>query len=86
MVTVRKGVTRRCKKGKETIRPAKIEHFGDRSFDQWSRHEDRKNMARTHVDGRQATDDGEPLGEVTGIGVISQVTDDGETPREVTGI
>ena len=53
--------------GKKTIRPAKFERYGDRSFDQWVRDEDRKIKSRTHVDGSQVPDDGETLREVTGI-------------------
>ena len=33
-VTVRSGTIRRCKNGMKTIRPAKNERYGDRSFDQ----------------------------------------------------
>ena len=76
---MRRGLTRRCKNGKRTIRSAKFERVGNKSFDQWVRDEDRKTKSRTHVDGSQVTDDGETLREVTGI----EATQWGSTPEFV---
>ena len=54
-VTVRRGTIQRCKNGRKTIRPAKIERYGDRSFDQWVKDEEGKER-RTRA--RQVEDEG----------------------------